>query len=169
VGKREDFDRAYARFFAPIRAKSGRILAHPQAADDLTQDVFFRFWQWDSRPAIDSPEGARTVLAWLYRTCTNLAIDALRARARTPRGDDEGPWGLPCTSDLAAALAARTAIASLAGSVPDDELQAAVLCRVDGLSQGEAAVILETTERTVRRLLARFDERTAPIRKEFAR
>ena len=169
LGTPEDFDRVYERFFAPIRSKSGRILANPQAADDVTQEVFLRLWQWVSRPSLDSSDGARTILAWLHRTCTRLAIDALRARRRTAAHTDASAVQLPCAADVAGAVAARAAIVALAGAVEDDELQAAILCRIDGLSQPEAALVLETSERTVRRLLARFDERIEPIRREFAR
>jgi RNA polymerase sigma-70 factor (ECF subfamily) len=171
LGKENDFDRAFERFYAPVRSKSGRILANPQTAEDVTQEVFLRLWQWEARPALDAPDGPRTLLAWLYRTCTRLAIDTLRAARRSPRASDaadEAASRLPCGADLATAIAARTAIAALAGTAEDAELEAAILCRVDGLSQPEAALVLETSERTLRRLLARFDERIDPIRREFA-
>jgi RNA polymerase sigma-70 factor (ECF subfamily) len=164
-----DFEGIYARFFAPVRAKSLRVLADPQAANDVTQEAFLRLWQWGSRPDPDAPEGARTILAWLYRTSTRLAIDALRARRAAPIDDGADAVRLPCGADLAESLAARAAVAALAASANDDELHAAILCRVDGLSQPEAALVLGTSERTVRRLLARFDDRTGSIRRELAR
>ncbi len=120
------------------------------------------------------PEGAdaRTVLAWLYRTATRLAIDALRERRRTDAPADgaggDAVGALPCGIDAAACLEARRAIAVLSVSVPADELEAAVLCRVDGLPHPEAAQVLGVSERTVRRMLERFDERTAVLRKELA-
>jgi len=55
----------------------------------------------------------------------------------------------------------------LAGAVPQDELAVAVLCRVDGLAQPEAAQVLGISERTVRRVLDRFDQRTETMRKEL--
>ena len=51
--------------------------------------------------------------------------------------------------------------------MPEEELAVAVLCRVDGLSQPEAAGVLGVSDRTVRRLLDRFDERTGALRKEL--
>ncbi len=74
---------------------------------------------------------------------------------------------LPCSVDLAAVSEARSATRSLASSVPADELAVAVLCRVDGLPQPEAATVLGLSERTVRRMLGRFDERSASLRKEL--
>ena len=43
-----------------------------------------------------------------------------------------------------------------------------MFCRIDGLSQPEAAAVLGISERTLRRLLSRFDERTLTLRKEHA-
>jgi RNA polymerase sigma-70 factor (ECF subfamily) len=159
-----EFERVYERFFAPVRAKCLRVLSSPQAADDVAQEVFLRLWQWPSRPALDAPDAIRTLLAWLYVTSTRLSIDVLRARgAREP--STESP--LPCAVRVDEALGARRTIEQLRRAVPDDELEAAILCRVDGLSQPEAALVLGASERTVRRLLSRFDERTRSVRKEL--
>jgi len=167
VTKQPDFEAVYARTFAPIKAKCLRLVSNPQIADDIAQEVFLRLWEWRGRPAFDAPDGARTTLAWLYRTSTRLAIDVLRSRRRTTH--DPGDFArVPCGLDAGAAMDARAAVIALAGAARDDELQAAILCRVDGLSQAEAALVLDTSERTIRRLLDRFDERTAPVRKEFA-
>jgi RNA polymerase sigma-70 factor (ECF subfamily) len=160
-----DFPRTYARLLPPIRAKCRRLLGHSAAAEDVAQEVFLRFWQWGEEQGI--PTDVRVVMAWLYRTSTRLAIDALRARRRT--GDTEVPAeALPCAIDLDSHLVARRAVAWLASSVPEEELAAAVLCRVDGVTQPEAATVLGVSERTVRRLLERFDERIEGLRKEFS-
>lgn len=160
-----EFEQTYVRFFAPVRAKCLRILASAQAADDVVQEVFLRFWQWPERPPVDAPHSTRIRLAWLYKTSTRLSIDALRARG-VRESFAECP--LPCAVDLGPALVARKAIDSLRKSVSDDELEAAILCRIDGLSQPEAARVLGISERTVRRLLSRFDEAACEVRKEIA-
>jgi RNA polymerase sigma-70 factor, ECF subfamily len=162
-----EFDLVYGRFFAPIQAKCLRLLSTSQAADDVTQEVFLRMWQWRTRPPLDAHDAPRTILAWLYRTCTRLAIDALRERKRIVL-DGASLNHLPCAVDIAGAAAAKAAVTALAEIAPDDELEAAILCRVDGLSQPEAGLVLGTSERSVRRLLASFDERTASLREEFA-
>jgi RNA polymerase sigma-70 factor (ECF subfamily) len=157
-----DFERAYARFLPPVRAKCFRLLGRSHAAEDVAQEAFLRLWksgQGDGDPS--------AVMAWLYRTATRLAIDVLRDRRRTDvrEGVEEA---VPCGVDLRAYVEARAAIARLAATVPEDELAAAVLCRVDGLPQPEAATVLGVSERTVRRMLDRFDERTRPLRKELS-
>jgi len=155
----------YRRLLAPIRAKSRRMLGDGQAAEDVAQEAFVRLLQ--SQGEIDDITDERALVAWVYRTTTRLAIDVLRDRKRcSPAADVDA---VPCGVGLDAALAAKSAIQRLSDTTPPDELEAAVFCRIDGLSQSEAAAVLGVSERTVRRLLDRFDERTAPLRKEHAR
>jgi RNA polymerase sigma-70 factor (ECF subfamily) len=157
-----DFARVYARLRPPIQAKCRRLLGRSAAAEDVVQETFLRLWKSGVAEAGDP----RTVMAWLDRTCTRLAIDVLRERRWTDGGEGVVE-ATPCAVDLGAATVAKAAIVSLAASVPEEELAVAVLCRVDGLSQPEAAAVLGVSDRTVRRLLDRFDERTGALRKEF--
>ncbi len=140
------------------------MLGDGQAAEDVAQEAFVRLLQSHGELAKDADE--RTLVAWVYRTTTRLSIDALRDRARTRPSEDLDETS--CGVALDAALAAKIAIRALSDTTPPDELEAAVLCRVDGLSQPEAAVVLGVSERTIRRLLERFDERSAELRKEHA-
>jgi RNA polymerase sigma factor (sigma-70 family) len=158
-----DFTHAYARLLPPIRAKTRRMLGRSPAAQDVAQEAFFRLWKSGIARGADT----RTVMAWLYRTCTHLAIDVLRARRRSDfaEGVDEDT---PCGVDLAASTEAKAAILSLARAVPEEQLAAAILCRVDGLAQPEAAAVLGVSERTVRRLLAQFDQQIDSLRREFS-
>jgi RNA polymerase sigma-70 factor (ECF subfamily) len=138
------------------------LLGRSHAADDVAQETFFRLWT----SGMGHPGEPRATMAWLYRTCTRLAIDALRAGRRTD-GGDVSEEDMPCTADLGARTEAKAAIVALATSVPSDELLVAVLCRVDGLSQPEAASVAGISERTVRRVLDRFDARVDSLRKEY--
>lgn len=140
----------YQRYFPLIREKCRRMLGDSDEAQDLAQDTFIRLWQ------AGVPLGnARTVTAWVYKTATRLAVDRIRAHAvrqRLPAQDevDLGPFGI---------VAARRQVQSLAHELPPEELSAALLARVDGLSHVECAEVLGVSERTVRRLLERFDAR----------
>jgi RNA polymerase sigma-70 factor (ECF subfamily) len=158
-----DFSHAYARFLAPIRAKTRRLLGHSAAAEDVAQEAFLRLWKSGMVGGSDT----RAVMAWLYRTCTHLAIDVLRARRRLDIREVVAEQ-TPCAVDLAASTEAKAAILSLLRSVPEEQLAAAILCRVDGLPQAEAATVLGVSERTIRRLLAQFDERIGSLRREFS-
>lgn len=147
-----DLPAHYARYVAPVRAKCRRLLGDSSAAEDAAQETFLRLLG-AGLPVNAEP---RVVLAWLYRTGTRISIDMLRERRRRA---DLITDDTPCGADPAAVLAARSALARIAHATPDDELAAAVLCRVDALTQPEAAAVLNVSERTVRRLLERFDER----------
>jgi RNA polymerase sigma-70 factor (ECF subfamily) len=154
----------YRRILAPIRAKSRRILGDGQAAEDVAQEAFVRLLQFQPDFMKDGDE--RALVAWVYRTTTRLALDVLRERKRRGASDDVD--ALPCGVRLDEAVAAKRAIRALSDTTPPEELEAAVFCRVDGLSQPEAAALLEVSERTLRRLLERFDERTRALREEHA-
>lgn len=147
-----DIARWYQQYFPLIREKCRRMLGDHDDAQDLAQDTFVRLWQAEL-PLTD----ARTVTSWVYRTATRLAIDRLRARAvrdalAPSDAVDAGPFGV---------VSARREVEALARSTPGDELEAAMLDRLDGLTHAESAEVLGVSERTVRRLLQRFDARTS--------
>lgn len=122
-------------------------------ADDVAQDVFVRLWQRGL------PGDVRDVTAWLYKTATHLCIDRLRQTAMRER-----PVPQPTLSvDLEAATSHRQTLERLVRLADAEELHVAVLSRLDGLTQPEAAAVLGISERTVRRLLTRFDERAVRL------
>lgn len=131
------------------------MLSDPDEAQDVAQETFLRLWQ--RGPALDQVEHAT---AWAYRTSTRLAVDRLRRRATAARLA-MSPGEAPSPES---ALGARQLIGLLARSVAADCLEAAILERVDGLAQAETAEVLGVSERTVRRLLARFDAAVAQHR-----
>jgi RNA polymerase sigma-70 factor (ECF subfamily) len=159
-----DFPGAYARFLAPVRAKCRRLLGPNAAADDVAQEAFLRLWQ--AGPPLDGSRDPRTILAWLYLTSTRLALDALRnGRWLVPGSEDEPRT--PCCSSPSALVTARALIHALANRAAPEELEAALLARVDALPQAEVARILGVSERTVRRLLESFDRNCAALREEL--
>ena len=124
-----------------------RRVENADAAEDIVQDVLERMQRTDL-PALSN------VNAWLYRTATRLSVDRLRQRAVHAR-PVPGPTQ---TNDLESATASRQLLERLATAAEPDELQAAVLSRLDGMTHPEVAVVMSISERTVRRLLTRFDE-----------
>lgn len=153
---RNDVEAAYRQYFPLIRSKCNRMLRDGAEAQDLAQEVFTRFWR--ERASIADPSAAT---AWLYRTATNLAVDRLRSRRTIPMADDAlaslaGGGGNPEGESHA-----RRTLDDLFAALPADALQAALLARVDGLTQPEIAEVMGTSERTVRRLLVKFEEHLA--------
>jgi len=164
------FPSAYQRFLPAIRVKCRRILAQAEDAEDVAHEAFVRLLQFG--PDWTGDDDTPVVMAWLYRTCTRLAIDTLRSRGRVmltgdPSDDVRESWW-PGGVAIDSALGARRLVHTLCKRVDADELEAAVLCRVDGLSQLEAAAVLGVSERSVRRLLERFDAHVKQWREEYA-
>jgi RNA polymerase sigma-70 factor (ECF subfamily) len=112
---------------------------------------------------------SRRATAFIYKTSTRLAIDKLREKARRAGSDvalDELP-GLSAGSDDL--LAVRRQLLVLARTLPADELEVALLSRLDRLTHGEIAEVLGVSDRTVRRSLQRFNQRIDGLRKEALR
>jgi RNA polymerase sigma-70 factor (ECF subfamily) len=143
------------RYFPLVRAKCQRVLFDAEEAQDVAQETFIRLWK-SGLPLDD----VRRVTAWLYRTATRLSIDRLRERVVRQRGVDSTAYA----PDLQRIAESRQLLSRLSTAAPPDELDAAVLDRLDGLSQAEVAEVLGVSERTVRRLLSRFDARVATLK-----
>ncbi|MCB9675665.1 MAG: RNA polymerase sigma factor [Alphaproteobacteria bacterium] len=141
----EELDRQYRRLFPILRAKCARLLGDVAEAEEVAQETFVRLWK-----AGQSDRPVREVLAWSHTTATRLAIDRLRQRKLR--------LAVPL-DDVAVTRQAhlRLVLRELARGVPEDQLTAVLLHRVDGVPQEEIAQSLGCTARTVRRWLADFD------------
>jgi RNA polymerase sigma-70 factor (ECF subfamily) len=159
------FPKAYVRFLPSVRAKCRRLLGSSEDAEEVAHESFVRLWQ--SGPCFTDDADTRTVVAWLYRTSTRLALDALRRRKRVGQ-PMEDEVSLPCGGSIEDSVGAKRLVVALIQSVSSEELEAVIVCRVDGASHIEAAEILGVSERTIRRLLERFDAHVDKWRKEFA-
>ena len=150
---------AYLRYFPLLVRKCARMLGDPHEAQDVAQETFLRLHGSEL-----SLSDARAVTAWLYRTSTRLAIDRLRVCARQAenRGALEDlPSGV--SPELQAHFSGLWT--ELLQRLPADELEAALLSHVDGLKQAEIAEVLGVHERSVRRLLVKFEKRAERLRR----
>ena len=68
--------------------------------------------------------------------------------------------------DSEARFASRQRLRSLLTECSEAELEAAILNRVDRMTQPEVAEVMGISERSVRRLLDRFDRATAALQEE---
>jgi RNA polymerase sigma-70 factor (ECF subfamily) len=154
----QDLVDTYRQYFPLIVRKCRRMLGSVHEAQDVAQEAFLRLHGVDP-PLTD----ARVLTAWLYRTSTRLAIDRLRERARRAAEDEAlEALGHQASPEVRAHVAGLWA--ELVRRLPRNELEAALLSVVDGLKQTEIAEVLGVDERTVRRLLTKFEERAARLR-----
>ncbi|MEQ1473469.1 MAG: sigma-70 family RNA polymerase sigma factor [Candidatus Acidiferrum sp.] len=76
----QSFDEIFLAHYARVVGVLRRMVGDHGRAEDLASEVFLKFYRQDTANA-----AAGNVSGWLYRTATNLGIDALRAANRRGR------------------------------------------------------------------------------------
>jgi RNA polymerase sigma-70 factor (ECF subfamily) len=71
----------YERYSRIVMSLALRMLLEPGAAEELTQEVFFRAW----KQAGAYREGRGSYATWLLSITHNMAIDEIRKRQRRPQ------------------------------------------------------------------------------------
>jgi RNA polymerase sigma-70 factor (ECF subfamily) len=155
----QDIARCFSRFYPAIRAKCARMLSDAEEASDVAQETFIRLWR-----ELGDASDVRTTTAFIYKTSTRLAIDHLRQRKRRPRAELET---LTSNTDDERALDVRQTLAELARVIPAEELELAILERVDRMSQLEIAAVLGCSDRQVRRLSQKLETRLSALKRRL--
>jgi RNA polymerase sigma-70 factor (ECF subfamily) len=148
-----EVDRLYRRYFPAIRAKCRRMLAAEAEAQDVAQETFVRLW----RSGLDGRKPPQ-ILAWIYRTSTRLAVDRLRQHQARPAASLEDVDGEREQPSHEPGLLARQELGQLARRLGRDDLELVVMSRLDRMTHAEIALVLGTSDRTVRRRLVRLDQ-----------
>jgi RNA polymerase sigma-70 factor (ECF subfamily) len=127
-----------------------RLLHDRSEAEDVAQETFLRLWKDAGRF-----EPKARVTTWLHRIAHNLCIDRLRGRREQPSEtlDEERtslePGGLLDRKEVA--LEVEQALAEL----PERQRAAITLVHYQGLTNVEAAAVLEVNVDALESLLAR--------------
>ncbi len=134
-----DVERFYADHQAGVFRYLRRVVGGPEAARDLTQEVFLRV----SRAGVpdSTPMGRR---AWVFKIARNLALNHVRDGHRRPPTVEVTDPVVPATQELSVALS--RAIASL----PALDRDIFLLREAAGLRYEEIASACDITESTVR-------------------
>lgn len=167
------------RYGAELRAHCYRMLGAVQDAEDVLQETLLAAWR-----GLDGFEGRSSLRTWLYRIATNRCLNALRDAARRPRtqpidppfpaprptrafeaghleplpdalldGVPDGGPGPEARYDAKEGVA-LVFVAALQ-QLPPGQRAALVVRDVLGFPTAEAAVVLETTEASVKSALQR--------------
>lgn len=127
-----------------------RMLADPDDAEDVAQDVVIQLWT-----ALTGFTGAASFTTWLYRIVVNRCLNLIRQRPQArPILDTDHPRTAGADDEAVARqriLATMAAVAAL----PADLRAVLVLQQIEGLSYQEVAAILNVPEPTVRGRLHR--------------
>lgn len=151
-----DGDRlALASFIRRTQADVWRFCAHlvdPQAADDLTQEVYLRALR--SVPGFRGDASART---WLLSVARRVAADEIRRRQRRRRLPDPRP------PDPVPDTGSEVELHELVATLDGDQRTAFVLTQLVGLTYAEAAGACKVPVGTIRSRVARARERLVDL------
>ena len=156
AGSADDFDDIVEQHAGFVYNLAFRMMGRHEDAEDVAQEAFISAYR-----AFERFRGESRVTTWLYRITVNAALMRLRKekRARTltqtglddldvPSWDESPEWSA-VNSELGERL--QEGIARL----PHDLRSAVVLRDVQGLSNAEAAEVLEVTLSSVKSRLHR--------------
>lgn len=133
-----------ARGAALVRLARG-LLRDPQHAEDLVQDVLVRaHLRWDSVSSAQNPD------AYVYRMVVNAATSFWRRAARREVAVETGRLPDPGVDDAAGRHGDRELMLAMLRRLPAKQRAVLVLRHYEGLPDQEIAVLMGTTEVTVR-------------------
>jgi RNA polymerase sigma factor (sigma-70 family) len=149
-----EFEAVFLEHYSRIVSVLLRLLGERTRAEELANDVFWKLYR---TPAVGETDGR--IGGWLYRTATNLGIDALRSSARrrqyeaaAARSQADAVAASPL-DDIVRAEQCRRVRAVLAAIKP---AQAQILIlRASGFSYRELADVLETRPGGIGTMLSR--------------
>lgn len=138
-------EQLYERERGALERRLERMLGSRTAAEDASQEAFFRTWRRAPAHLTDAERAA-----WLHRTATNLAIDELRRRRFDARDLDAVALEAP-EPDRDEAVDAREALERLS---PHERM--VLLMRFElGLAHAEIAALLDITPEAARKRVER--------------
>jgi len=151
-GDRDAFGVLAARHLDRCVAIACRTLGNRTDAEDVAHDAMLRVW----RHAPKWKTGGARFTTWLYRVVVNLCIDRTR-RAKPTVGEvpedisDDSPDPEDTLESNQTAEQVRAAVMEL----PDRQREALVLCFFEGMSNADAADVLEVSVGALEQLLVR--------------
>ena len=151
-GNRDAFTCLLTRHIKPVHAHVYRFFQDQALADDISQETFLRVWSkshtWRG--------GKVKLTTWLHRITHNLCIDQLRKNKPNDELDEDKLVAQQASLDeqleqLEVSKQVQLALMRL----PVSQRSALILCQFQGLTNKEAASILQTSVRALESLLAR--------------
>lgn len=151
AGSHAAFAEIVNRYFQPVYRLVWRMTGGAAEAEDMAQEAFVKLWKNPSQLR----EGA-ALKGWLMRVASNAVIDRSR-RPRTDGLDDapeiQDPQARP-DAPLDRAEAARLVDGRIA-ALPERQRQALSLVYFEGMSNIEAAAVMEVSVDALESLLSR--------------
>ena len=150
-GSHAAFAEIVSRHFQPVYRLVWRMTGGAADAEDVAQDAFVKLWK---NPA--QVRDAAALKGWLMRVASNAVIDGSRRPKQSPLEDAPevaDPQAVP-DAPLDRAEAARLVDARIA-ALPERQRLALTLVYFEGMSNIEAASVMEVSVDALESLLAR--------------
>lgn len=154
----EDFEKIYVDYSSLVYNVALNYVQNIQDAEEITQDVFLKVYHKK-----ESFKNNSSIKTWVYRITINTSIDYLRKRNRRPIlrllinesnvPKDKNEWKHPGVL-LEEKEAYRSLFSSL-NQLPIAQKSSIILLKIEGLSQKEAAKVLEIKEKALESLFQR--------------
>jgi RNA polymerase sigma-70 factor (ECF subfamily) len=140
------FELLLRRYERLVLVTALRLLGNLDDAQDAAQEVFLKLYR-----NLRKVEASSSIPAWLYRVTVNVCHDLRRGRKSQPL-DEATPVASPGADPQQVAVEAerRRVLAMSLRMLPEKERAALVLRDLEGLSTGEVARVLGSSEATVR-------------------
>jgi RNA polymerase sigma-70 factor (ECF subfamily) len=129
-----------------------RMMGNVADGEDAMQEAYVKAYRGLVEGRFD---GRAQFGTWLRRIVVNTAIDAMRARARTPRASSELVDAAPDEHTSAETSLALREISDWLGALPPDQRAALVLKSIEGHTSSEVAELLGCSEGAVEQRLVR--------------
>ncbi|MCX7620338.1 MAG: sigma-70 family RNA polymerase sigma factor [Acidimicrobiales bacterium] len=132
-----------------VYALALRVIGDPQAAEDVTQEVFVMFWQMPER--FDTTRGS--LRAFLGTLAHRRAVDHIRreeARRRRETKSTFEPPSVPAVEDIALSSATSREVRKVVNRLPADQRQALELAYFNGYTYRQVANVLGIPEGTAK-------------------
>jgi RNA polymerase sigma-70 factor (ECF subfamily) len=157
AGDRAAFGKLVARHLQRMAGLAGRITGNRGDAEEIVQEAFLRTWlkapTWLGR---EDRAGGAAFGTWLGRVVVNLCLDRKRRAVPLPL-EAAAEVADPKPDAFAAAAGSEIAarVAQAMAALPDRQRAAIALCHYEGLSNIEAAAMLDVSVGALESLLVR--------------
>ncbi|MEK7691742.1 MAG: RNA polymerase sigma factor [Bdellovibrionota bacterium] len=147
------FEEVYKKFGPMIRARCRYLLKNAEDSEDLFQEICLLLQR-----KLKDFLACESQVGWIYRVTTNLALNAIRSRARRlKRGmPTEDLSDVQDPIDFETQIQSRIQSRAIILKIPDTLQPLFVHYYWDGMTQEEAAVVLRCSRITVARQLAKL-------------
>jgi len=153
TGDKDAFAEFLKRHLDRIVNYARRYTGDPYDADDVAQETFIRVWQ----KADSWQPGRSSPMAWVYRISYHLCIDLIRKRRPNVSMDYVDPPAPAHDSPENRLMntAQTDTVMDMLAKLPERQLTALSLCAYQGLSNKDAANVMEISVEALESLLSR--------------